>query len=434
MTLSFLYGLLFLATWRILRLAPPAERPRPRWPTALIAVAVAGSAAQLLHPDLEHAWQRSASAIDGGELWRIGTSFVIQSGGAWGMGFNLITLVVTALLAARAFGGPARGAGGAGGARDTRGALPAALGPVVWIAGGVLGNLLALAFGFPDGAGSSLATMTLAVTAAVAAAPLSTRSGRVAIGVLAAAALVLLALHDEHAIAAVLGAILGVGLRWGGAPDRIVAGAACWAGAAAFFVGQGIAMAGVTNGYSPVRHMVSDLGMVGCAPADVGGYHTEVCSPWHLAMNLGFVATGAALLAGTFLLRPLLPPGRLAAAGAVLLGLGGLGKIGAGLTPGDLYPAAHMAVALLSGPAPTVGVLLLGLSLRATHPTAARAAVRCGTVGIGGFAATSVAMTSGWAGLAERVAMYPVIAWVIGAGVALLVSRRGRTPALRPAR
>lgn len=430
MTLSFLYGLLFLASWRILRLAPPARRPRPRWPAALIVVAVAGSAAQLLLPGLERAWERSASAIDGGELWRIGTSFLIQGGGAWGMGFNLVTLVVTALLAARVFGGGTGVPERAGGAA----ALPAVLGPVVWVAGGVLGNLLALAVGFPDGAGSSLATMTLEVTAAVAAAPLSARTGRIAIGVLAAVALALLALHDEHAIAAVLGAVLGLGLRWGGPPDRIVGGAACWAGAAVFFVGQGIAMAGVTNGYSPVRHMVSDLGMVGCAPADVGGYHTEVCSPWHLAMNLGFAGTGVALLAGTVLLRPLLPPGRLAATGAALLGVGGLGKIGAGLTPGDLYPAAHMAVAVFSGPAPTVGVLLLGLSLRATHRTAGRAAVLCGAVGIAGFAATSVAMTAGWAGLAERIAMYPVIAWVIGAGVALLVSRRGRTPAPRPAR
>ncbi|WEL94114.1 hypothetical protein P1N98_04215, partial [Tsukamurella tyrosinosolvens] len=90
--------------------------------------------------------------------------------------------------------------------------------------------------------------------------------------------------------------------------------------------------------------------------------------------------------------------------------------------------------AVFSGPAPTVGVLLLGLSLRATYRTAGRAAVLCGAVGIAGFAATSVAMTAGCAGLAERIAMYPVIAWVIGAGVALLVSRRGRTPAPRPAR
>ncbi|KXP13053.1 hypothetical protein AXK57_02110 [Tsukamurella pulmonis] len=429
MTLSFFYGLLFLATWRILRLGPTPPTSRPLWPAGLIALVVTGTAAQLLHPGLERSWERSASAIDGGELWRLGTSFLIQGGGAWGMGFNLLTLVITALLTSRVFHVRGRRANGGS---DT-GGLPAALGPVVWVAGGVLGNLLALAFGFPDGAGSSLSTMTLAVTAAVASPQLWTRSGRITVGILAAVSVALLALHDEHAIAAALGAVLGLGLRRG-APDRIVAGAACWVGTAVFFIGQGVAMAGVTNGYNPVRHMVSDLGMIGCTPADVGEYHTDVCSPWHLAMNLGFVGTGAALLAGTVLLRPLLPPGRLAASGAILLGVGGLGKIGAGLTPGDLYPGAHMAVAIFSGPAPTIGVLLLGLSLRATRPVAARTAILCGAIGVGGFAATSVAMSAGWAGLAERVAMYPVILWVIGAGAALLVSRRERRPVPRPAR
>ncbi|MET9328804.1 DUF998 domain-containing protein [Tsukamurella sp. NPDC003166] len=441
MTLSFLYGLLFLATWRILRLAIPANAAPPhaaqpgrtaprryqqRWPFALIAVAIAGSLAELLHPGLERSWQRSAAAIDHGELWRLVTSFLIQGGGLWGMGFNLITLVVTTVLGARVFG--------------------AGAGSAVWVAGGTVGNLLALALGFPDGAGSSLATMTLAVAAAVAAAPhrrrrgtgshpggdrgpnRSGRSAAVALTALAAVGLALVILRDEHAIAAVLGVGLGLALRRG-ASDRITVGAASWAGTSIFFVAQAIAMAGVTNGYNPIRHMVSDLGMVGCAPSDVGGYNTDVCSPWHLAMNLGFSATGVGLLVGTLLLWPLRPSGRVATAGAALILVGGLGKIGAGLTPGDVHPAAHMAVALFSGPAPTMGLVLLGWSLRSVRPVAARAALACGAVGIAGFAATTAAMDSGWAGLAERTAMYPVIVWVAGAGVALL-AHRGR--ALRP--
>lgn len=207
MTLSFLYGLLFLATWRILRLTPPADlsagaRRRWLWPVAIIAIVIAGSVAELLHPRLERAWERSAAAIERGELWRLVTSYLVQGGGVWGMAFNLITLVVTALLAARVFG--------------------RALGPAVWVVGGTVGNLLALALGFPDGTGSSLATMTLAVAAAVTAAPLVTRSGRFALGVLAVVGLALVVLHDEHAIAVVLGGILGIVLRVSRRPRRQV--------------------------------------------------------------------------------------------------------------------------------------------------------------------------------------------------------------------
>ncbi|TWS23502.1 rhomboid family intramembrane serine protease [Tsukamurella sputi] len=207
MTLSFLYGLLFLATWRILRLTPPADlsadaRRRWLWPVAIIAIVIAGSVAELLHPRLEQAWERSAAAIDRGELWRLVTSYLVQGGGVWGMAFNLITLVITALLAAQVFG--------------------RALGPAVWVVGGTVGNLLALTLGFPDGAGSSLATMTLAVAAAVTAAPLVTRSGRFALGVLAVVGPALVVLRDEHAIAVVLGGILGIVLLVSRRPRRQV--------------------------------------------------------------------------------------------------------------------------------------------------------------------------------------------------------------------
>ncbi|WP_019201474.1 rhomboid family intramembrane serine protease [Tsukamurella sp. 1534] len=406
---SPLYGLLFLACWRALRLRPGV--PIARWSLTLIGITGAFAVAQLVHPELEHSLQRSAVAIDGGEIWRLATSFLVQGGGVFGVAFNLITLAVTAILAARAFS--------------------PVVGLVIYVLGGVGGNLLSLAFDFPDDAGSSLATMTLAMAAACATVPLDSLVGRVCVGALAVVAVGLLVLRDQHAIAAVLGAGSGVVLRRG-VPDRIAAGATCWVGAVTFFIGQAVAEAGVSNHYSAVRNMVSDLGMVTCEPADVGAYHTDVCSPWHLAMNLGFAATGCALLAGTILLRPLLPPGRPAEVGAALLVAGGLGKIGAGLTPGDLYPIAHMAVAVFSGPAPTIGILIVGWSLRSSRPTFARITLICGATGVLGFALTAPATSAGWAGLAERIAMYPMVLWIIGTGVAILFEHQRTSRSTEP--
>lgn len=208
---------------------------------------------------------------------------------------------------------------------------------------------------------------------------------------------------------------------------RSTVGAACWIGTAAFFVGQVVAQAAVTTEYSLVRNYVSDLGSVNCGELVLGPYRAEICSPLHVAMNAGFVVTGVAMVAGAVLLGPIWPPGRSRSWGLALVVLGGVGKVVAGLAPGDVLPLVHLGGGTLSGPAATVGILLLGWSARRPRRGLSRFTTACGLVGVLGLAATAAAaqgVGTGMVGAAERVAAYPTIVWTIAVGGYVLCTQR----------
>ncbi|NKY53266.1 hypothetical protein [Nocardia vermiculata] len=192
---SQLYAAVYLCAWTVLACVP-ARRPRwrvPVWGAALFTVVSAGWVAQLLEPGLLTRAERSAMLIRQGEVWRLATSVVVQYGGWWGAGFNLATLAGSVVFTARV--------------------LEWRWGIVLFVVGGIACNCVLVGVGGPDDAGSSLATMTLAVAGATAtrAAPRAV-SLPLRIG-FAVIAVTLLIIGDQHAIAVTLGLGVGLALR-----------------------------------------------------------------------------------------------------------------------------------------------------------------------------------------------------------------------------
>ena len=208
-------------------------------------------------------------------------------------------------------------------------------------------------------------------------------------------------------------------------PDRF--GALVWlAGVALFFALHLYAESAWQNpAYSWAANNISDLGNVHCQPwGDDGRY---VCSPRHDAMNAGFIIQGAAALVGlaaVSLRRS--RSARTRSAGALLLAAGA-GWILAGVWPADVDENRHVLGALL--------IMILGnigLALGPAVPGEARrirwAAPVLGAVGLAGAALffTGSDLGLGPGGM-ERVAAYPLPAWMLITGLALLFGRRPRS-------
>lgn len=185
----------FAAAWAGLR--DEKRLQRPRWGILAIWCVVAiPSLLQLAVPGMLESGRRESAAILAGQWWRLVTSMVLQDGGWYGTAFNLVTLALTLLLVQPV----------------VRTGVAAAL----FVAGGVVGNILTvLTFG-DTGAGNSMATMFLAVTA-LALAPDRGPRRLVAFGVVAALTVVKLVLGDIHglalAAALVVAAVLAVRSR-----------------------------------------------------------------------------------------------------------------------------------------------------------------------------------------------------------------------------
>jgi hypothetical membrane protein len=211
-------------------------------------------------------------------------------------------------------------------------------------------------------------------------------------------------------------------LQW---PDRF--GALVWlAGIALFFALHVYAESAWKDPvYSWAANNISDLGNVQCQPW--GDDRRYVCSPRHDAMNAGFVLQGAAMLIG--LAAVSLRRSRSArtwSAGALLLAAGA-GWILAGVWPADVDENRHVLGALL--------IMILGnigLALGPAVPGEARrirwAAPVLGAVGLAGAALffTGSDLGLGPGGM-ERVAAYPLPAWMLITGLALLFGRRPRS-------
>jgi hypothetical membrane protein len=208
--------------------------------------------------------------------------------------------------------------------------------------------------------------------------------------------------------------------RW-----MVAAGGACWSLLVVFFVGQAVAQAAVVAPYSLLDNNISDLGATTCGPIAIGDYRSEVCSPWHPVMNTTFVVSGLLTLLGALLTRDAWPAGRRRSEGLALLVGAGLGEALAGLFPEDVHAGLHVAGSVVGILGLLAGVLLLGTAVRRTRPWLSGGALAAGAVGLFGFfVAPAVGVP---AGLAERLAGYPGVLWLIAAGAGLLLAAvRGR--------
>jgi hypothetical membrane protein len=146
-------------------------------------------------------------------------------------------------------------------------------------------------------------------------------------------------------------------------------------------------------------------------------------------MNATFVLTGVLILVGMFLTRSTWPRRRLTTWGLILLGVAGAGTILIGLSPENVNVLVHL-VGALNIPAGNAAMILLGLAIWRERRALAWFSLLSGVVGILGLLAGPflVIATGHGGGLAERVALYPLIIWLIVFGVSFVAQRVRPTP------
>jgi hypothetical membrane protein len=204
----------------------------------------------------------------------------------------------------------------------------------------------------------------------------------------------------------------------------LLLGGGSWALTLLYFIGQAVAQAAWRTPYSLIDNRVSDLGNTACGRTLANTY---ICSPLHTLMNATFVLTGVLILVGLFLTRSIWPRRRLTTWGLILLGVAGAGTILVGLSPENVNVLFHLLGAL-NIPAGNAAMILLGLAIWRERRGIAWFSLVSGVIGFLGLLAGPflVIMTGHGGGLAERIALYPLIIWLIVFGFAIL-SKKVRT-------
>ncbi|MCO1614633.1 DUF998 domain-containing protein [Micromonospora sp. CPM1] len=203
----------------------------------------------------------------------------------------------------------------------------------------------------------------------------------------------------------------------------------CWLLAAVSFLVANVVvgLAWDQPGFSWAEHNISDLGNVTCGVWDTSRPR-PVCSPWHPAMNAVFVGAGLLLALGALLAHRALRPGRAAAVAVASIVAAGSGYVLAGLHPADVDENLHVLGALLVFAPGNAALLAAALARRS--PLLRELRTVSALLGLLGLAGTVLFLSRVGAGIGvggmERVAVFPLFAWVTAAGLRLLWSCRSR--------
>ncbi|MEV4694614.1 DUF998 domain-containing protein [Micromonospora echinospora] len=204
---------------------------------------------------------------------------------------------------------------------------------------------------------------------------------------------------------------------------------ACWLLATASFLVANVivGLAWEQPGFSWAEHNISDLGNVTCGVWDTSRPR-PVCSPWHPAMNAVFVGAGLLLALGALLAHAALRPGRAAAVAVASTVTAGCGYVLAGVYPADVDENLHVLGALLVFALGNAAMLAAAFARRSPLLRELRAV--SALLGLLGLAGTVLFLSRVDAGIGvggmERVAVFPLFAWVTAAGLRLLGFRRSR--------
>lgn len=185
--------------------------------------------------------------------------------------------------------------------------------------------------------------------------------------------------------------------------------------------------------YSWLHNYISDLGYPICGVLN-GVY---ICSPLHWLMSASFVIQGIIYIVATWLLHPLLPRNaytRTRKAATVMMVISGLGMISIGFIHSmfisipftNLTLDGHLVGALTAVIACPAAIILVGLTVyknRLWH-VYALSSIACGAFELLGMAIWISLMFSGatqtYAGVFERMAVYPGVFWMMATGMLLL--------------
>lgn len=173
--------------------SPLGQLPLAGW--VLWLSVAAPSLLQIPFPQVYDVLHRSASAVvDQHQWWRLVTSLTVQDGGIVGTATNLVLLGFALIACLRLWG-----------------TVPTV---VTFVVGGVLLNVMAVAFGASDGGGNSGATLPLVTSlpAYALAVLLPGQRARAVAGcaMTATVAFVFFVVGDAHAIPIALGLVLGL--------------------------------------------------------------------------------------------------------------------------------------------------------------------------------------------------------------------------------
>ena len=185
------------------------------------------------------------------------------------------------------------------------------------------------------------------------------------------------------------------------------AGVIWLAGAAVYLVGEAVTATGM-EGYSYLADYISDLGVSGL-------------------MNRAFMLHGALFLIGAILATRSDSAGWIGRVFVVAAALNAVGNIGVGgFQSGATAHVVGAGLAIIGG---NVAVILGGLGSRTVGASRTFRAVSI-ALGVTGLVCLAVLVIDGIdggtlpVGLVERGAVYPIIAWEVMAGVALVRPRR----------
>lgn len=198
---------------------------------------------------------------------------------------------------------------------------------------------------------------------------------------------------------------------------REIVGGFLWFSIVQYFVMMVVVQAAWTTPYSIVMHAISDLGAVNCGVFE----GRDVCSPWHVASNVSWTLTGLSIFLGAVLLWRPFARGTIGRGGLIVMMVAGMGELLVGLNPQDTS-ALHIPAALVAILGGQAAMVLLGVSL-ARRPTWRGVGILGIAFGIVGITSSIVLFIVGlneYFGLIERIAAYPILIWLVLAGVAVL--------------
>ena len=118
------------------------------------------------------------------------------------------------------------------------------------------------------------------------------------------------------------------------------AGAWLWLSAVQFFVAQLVVASAFARPFSLTADYISDLGNTACS--------ATICSPWHVVMNVSFVAVGITMSAGALSAHRAFAPGWSRTLAMVLFVAAGIGVMMVGAFPENERNDLHFAGAAMN--------------------------------------------------------------------------------------